>query len=307
MYKKLSTVCALIGILAGLTITVVGQVTGGAVTGVVLDANGAVVPSATVTLRSKDTGQTLTSQTTSSGSYTFPNVPVGAYTITIENAGFQPASQELTVVLNQTTTVNATLQVGGIAAETVTVTAASEALVQSDSSQLGKTYETELVRNLPLFGNQNTLAALSPNVVLQPAGSAGSGGAVGGVRPRYNSFMIDGVDNNQFSVTGPQASVIQEAVQEATSSPTSRTSASTPPRPRRSGNCGRARLTGCPGSATSATGAPSAAPSSRTSSSSSGPTSTRTTTVKWPAHRSSRRRSKASTSSLRCPASARSS
>jgi outer membrane receptor protein involved in Fe transport len=216
MYKKLSTVCALIGILAGLTITVVGQVTGGAVTGVVLDANGAVVPSATVTLRSKDTGQTLTSQTTSSGSYTFPNVPVGAYTITIENAGFQPASQELTVVLNQTTTVNATLQVGGIAAETVTVTAASEALVQSDSSQLGKTYETELVRNLPLFGNQNTLAALSPNVVLQPAGSAGSGGAVGGVRPRYNSFMIDGVDNNQFSVTGPQTSVIQDAVQEFT-------------------------------------------------------------------------------------------
>ena len=216
MYKKSNALLALFCMLAFMTVTAVGQVTGGAVTGVVVDATGAVVPNASVTLRSRDTGQTLSSQSTASGSYTFPNVPVGAYTITIESTGFQPASQELTVVLNQTTTVNATLQVAGVAGETVTVTASSEALVQTDSSQLGKTYEAELVRNLPIFGNQNTLAALSPNVVLQPAGSAGSGGSVGGVRPRYNSFMIDGVDNNQFSVTGPQTTVIQDAVQEFT-------------------------------------------------------------------------------------------
>ncbi|HEV2761604.1 MAG TPA: TonB-dependent receptor [Pyrinomonadaceae bacterium] len=216
MNKKLNALLTLLCTLAFLTATASGQVTGGAVTGAVLDAQGAVVPGAAVTLRSKETGQTLTSQTTASGSYTFPNVPVGTYTITINNAGFQTATQELTVTLNQTTTVNATLQVAGVSAETVTVTASSEALVQTDSSQLGKTYESELVANLPIFGNQNTLAALSPNVVLQAAGSSGSGGAVGGVRPRYNSFMIDGVDNNQFSVTGPQTTVIQDAVAEFT-------------------------------------------------------------------------------------------
>jgi outer membrane receptor protein involved in Fe transport len=216
MHKKLSGLFALFAMMAFLSATAVGQVTGGAVTGVVLDAQGAVVPNATVTLRNRETGQTLSSQTTGAGSYTFPNVSVGTYTITIESSGFQTATQELSVVLNQTTTVNATLQVAGIAGETVTVTAASEALVQTDSSQLGRSYEGELVRNLPIFGNQNTLAALSPNVVLQPAGSSGSGGAVGGVRPRYNSFMIDGVDNNQFSVTGPQTTVIQDAVAEFT-------------------------------------------------------------------------------------------
>ena len=216
MYKKLNMLVALLCTLIFVTATAVGQVTGGAVTGEVVDAQGAVVPNASVTLRSKETGQTLTSQTTNSGSYTFPNVPVGTYTITIESSGFQPATQEVNVTLNQTTTVNATLQVAGVAVETVTVTAASEALVQTDSSQMGKTYEAELVRNLPIFGNQNTLAALAPNVVLQAAGSAGSGGSVGGVRPRYNSFMIDGVDNNQFSVTGPQTTVIQDAVSEFT-------------------------------------------------------------------------------------------
>ena len=216
MNRKLNALLALLCTLAFVTTTATGQVTGGAVTGVVVEATGAVVPNASVTLRSKDTGQTLTSQTTAAGSYTFPNVPVGTYTITIESTGFQQATQELTVALNQTTTVNATLQVAGVAGETVTVTASSEALVQTDSSQLGKTYEAELVRNLPIFGNQNTLAALSPNVVLQPAGTSGSGGAVGGVRPRYNSFMVDGVDNNQFSVTGPQTTVIQDAVAEFT-------------------------------------------------------------------------------------------
>jgi outer membrane receptor protein involved in Fe transport len=216
MYKKLNAPLALLFALTLMASTAMGQVTGGAVTGVVVDAQGAMVPNASVTLRSKETGQTLTSQTTESGSYTFPNVPVGTYTITIENTGFQAANQELTVTLNQTTTVNATLQVAGVTAETVTVTAASEALVQTDSSQLGKTYGSEMVRNLPIFGNQNALAALSPNVVLQPAGSSGSGGSVGGVRPRYNSFMVDGVDNNQFSVTGPQTTVIQDAVSEFT-------------------------------------------------------------------------------------------
>jgi outer membrane receptor protein involved in Fe transport len=194
------------------------QATGGAVTGVVVDVNGALVPNATVTVRSKQTGQQLTTQTTDAGSYNFPNVPVGDYTITVENAGFQPATQDLRVALNQTTTVNATLQAAGISGVTIDVTASSEALVQGDSSQLGRSFESKQVVDLPTFGNQNALALLSPNVVNFNAasGTSGTGGSVGGVRARYNSFNIDGVDNNQFSVTGPQTSVIPDAVQEFT-------------------------------------------------------------------------------------------
>ena len=93
MLKKLNTVLALLCAVAFAAATATGQVTGGAVTGVVVDAQGAVVSNATVTLRSRGTGQALTTQTTESGSYTFPNVPVGGYTISIENAGFQAATQ----------------------------------------------------------------------------------------------------------------------------------------------------------------------------------------------------------------------
>nr|MBA3242316.1 TonB-dependent receptor [Acidobacteriota bacterium] len=218
MRSRLASIFMAIGLFVACAATSFGQATGGAVTGDVLDATGAVVPNANVTLRSKQTGQTLTVQTTDTGSYNFPNVPVGEYTITIESTGFAPATQELKVTLNQTTSVNATLQAAGLAGVTIDVTAASEALVQSDSSQLGKSFEVRQIIDLPTFGNQNNLALLAPNVVNFNAfsGTSGTGGSVGGVRARYNSFNIDGVDNNQFSVTGPQTTVIPDAIQEFT-------------------------------------------------------------------------------------------
>src|SRR3712207_1858267 len=215
MYRKTIYILASAALLLALTTATFAQVTGGAVTGTVLDVNSAAVENATVTLRNKATGQELTTQSTGAGSFTFPNVPVGDYTITIEGAGFQPATQDVRVALNQESSVAATLQVAGQTV-TIDVTAASEALVQTDSSQLGKSFETRQVQDLPIFGNQNNLALLSPNVVVPGSGVLGDGGSVGGTRPRGNNFVIDGVDNNDPSITGAQTSVIQDAVQEFT-------------------------------------------------------------------------------------------
>jgi outer membrane receptor protein involved in Fe transport len=210
-------VLALVTVTALITFstTARGQVTGGSVTGTVADSQGAVIPNATVNLSNKATGQKLTTQTTDSGSYNFPNVPVGDYTITFENSGFTPANQDVKVSLNQAAVVDATLQAAGATA-TVNVTAASEALVQTESSVLSRSFETRQVENLPIFGDQNALALLSPNVVQRSAGVLGSGGSVGGTRARGNTFTVDGVDNNDASVTGPVVNVIQDAVQEFT-------------------------------------------------------------------------------------------
>ncbi len=210
LFSALAVFCIMITVS-----TVFGQVTAGRVTGSVLDPNGAAIVGSTVTLKNGATGLALTTETTGSGSFTFPNVLPGNYQITFESTGFQPVTQDVTVVLNQESAVNATLAVGGTGV-TVDVTAASEALVQTESSQLGRTFQTQQVQNLPVFGNQNALALLSPNVVGQSSGTAGSGGTVGGVRPRYNVFTVDGVENNDPSVTGPSTSVIQDAVGEFT-------------------------------------------------------------------------------------------
>ncbi len=204
---------ALLGSLFLLAASATAQVTGGAVNGTVTDTNGAAVPNATVSLKSKNTGQAFTTQTADTGAYNFPNVAVGEYDFTIEGQGFAPVKQTVKVALNQAATVDATLQTGPLNAN-VEVTGTSEADVQTDTSQLGRSFETRQVLDLPIFGNQNSLAALAPNVVERSSGVLGSGGSVGGTRPRGNTFNVDGVDNNDASVTGPVTGVIQDAIQE---------------------------------------------------------------------------------------------
>ena len=194
--------------------TVFGQATGGSITGQVLDPNGAVITSATVNLKNEATGQTLSTQTTGSGAFSFPNVLGGNYTLNVEAQGFQPISQKVSVQLSQESAVNVTMQVAGVSGATVDIVSANEALVQTESSQLGRNFETRQVQDLPVFNDIRSLALLSPNVVAQGVGVSGDGGSVGGTRPHANSFNVDGVDNNSPDLTGKQLDLIQDAISE---------------------------------------------------------------------------------------------
>jgi hypothetical protein len=210
-FSSLSNALLVVIVFAGFAF---GQATGGAVTGTVLDQAGAAIPNATVTIVNQQTGLKLTTQSSGAGAYSFPNVPVGDYQLSTEAAGFTVASVTVRVTLNQTATADIALQPGGVQAS-VQVNG-TVPLVQSDTSQLGQTFESRQVTELPIFGNQNQLAVLAPNVVERSAGVLGSGGAVGGSRPRGNVFTVDGVDNNDSQVTGPINSVIQDSIQEFT-------------------------------------------------------------------------------------------
>src|SRR5688572_9144716 len=213
MFRGLKyTLSIAVGLLLSSTL-IFGQVTGGAVTGTVSDANGAVVPNVTIKLADKARGQVFTTQTTESGSYLYPNVPVGEYTITIEQAGFEKVSKDLRVSLNQTVTVDTALQVAG-SNNVVNVAAGGDTLVQTDTSQVGKSFQSRGVQDLPNAGNINALAALAPNVLPNPVGLATTTPVIGGVRPRGNTFNVDGVDNDDPSVTGPVTAPIQDAVEE---------------------------------------------------------------------------------------------
>ncbi|HYE72697.1 MAG TPA: TonB-dependent receptor, partial [Blastocatellia bacterium] len=201
--------------MSALAISALGQVTGGRVSGTITDSTGAVISGAAVKLESFSTGQTLTTQTSSAGAYAFPNVPVGTYMMSVESNGFQGIKREVKVVLNQESTSDIALQVNGVSG-TVDINAASEALLQTDSSQLGQSYDGTILGSMPFFGNRHAAALLSPNIVEQSAGIQGVGGAVGGTRPRGNTFNLDGIDNNDPSITGPSTKVIPDAVQEFT-------------------------------------------------------------------------------------------
>jgi hypothetical protein len=198
------------------------QVTTGSVRGVVLDPNGAVVTNAKVTLTKKSTNNSITTQTSGTGQFEFNNLLVGDdYLVTVEAPNFKALTlTEVKVQLNQITDLPAQLTVGDVG-ETVTITSGGTELVDTTTNNLSKSFSERQVVELAqtnvggaFGGGVNNLALIAPNVSSSGGVGVGSGGSIGGQRPRNNNFVIDGVDNNRKDVTGPQAYVSPEVVQE---------------------------------------------------------------------------------------------
>jgi hypothetical protein len=215
MYRRTINALLLTGVLLLSVASIHAQVTGGRVNGTITDPTAAMVSNAAITLKAHSTGQVLSIQTNESGAYSFPNVAVGGYTLTVEAAGFQVGIREIKVSLNQLTTLNLPLSVA-VVQENVTVSATSGQEIQTDSSQQLNGFSNAQIQQLPIFNDINLLARLSPNVTKQSAGVHGVGGSVGGMRSHANTFNLDGVDNNDLVSTGPAVNVIQDAVEQFT-------------------------------------------------------------------------------------------
>src|SRR4030095_3462413 len=76
----------------------------------------------------------------------------------------------------------------------------------------------DLAQTANVAGTNNggiyNLALISPNVVSSGGVGLGTGGSVGGQRPRDNDFIVDGIDNNDKTVSGPQIYISPESVAE---------------------------------------------------------------------------------------------
>ncbi len=189
----------------------------GTISGTVKDPSGAVIPGATVTIVNDQTGVTRSLVASDAGYYTAPNLLVGSYTVNVEALGFSPYSRaKVQVQATQVVEVTVELTVAG-SASTIQVVDGAD-LVQSQSSQLTKSFDNKLVAELPTVTGQNTsvlnLAIYLPNTTTALGGTSGSGGSVGGLRGRQNSFSVDGVNNNDPSTTVVSQQVIPDAVQE---------------------------------------------------------------------------------------------
>jgi hypothetical protein len=193
------------------------QGTTGALRGTVTDPQAAVVAGATVTAQNEATKVEDKTTTTSAGTYVFPNLLPGKYTLRVDAQGFSAGVHTgIAVNANQVNDSNVTLGLQQ-ANEQVEVSANVEA-IQLSSNTLSNNYDTKQVVTLPntaaLNGSPLNLAIYAPNTTAQPGGVAGTGGSIGGTRPRDNNFMVDGVDDNNLNVTGPNSTVIPDAVGE---------------------------------------------------------------------------------------------
>ena len=184
----------------------------------VSDATGAGILDAKVTVTNEATGVSTVATASSVGTYVFPNLLVATYTVSVEKSGFKKSvNKGVQVESNQVADVAATLEVGDATA-VVEVTAGAE-LVKTESSELGATFGEQAVHDLPLNtlgGDVKEFAVFAPGTTTQQGGVLGSGGSIGGTRPRFNGFSIDGVDDNKVDTNGPTQPVIQESVAEFT-------------------------------------------------------------------------------------------
>jgi hypothetical protein len=190
------------------TVPAMAQATAGSLRGVVTDQNGAVVVDADVTARNTGTGVDTKSKSNAEGLYNFPNLLPGTYLVIVEKSGFKRQEfQGVNVIAGQVNTLDAILQTGQIT-ETVTVTASGAELVQKEQAQISNTFESRKVADLPsniAGGGIDTLALLAPGIV-PGFGNVNSNGttlSVNGNRARSNNFTIDGADNNDLSIGGP--------------------------------------------------------------------------------------------------------
>ncbi|HMH15356.1 MAG TPA: carboxypeptidase regulatory-like domain-containing protein [Edaphobacter sp.] len=162
----------------------------GGIAGSVQDSTGAVVPNAKILLLGTDTGYTRETVSTSSGDYSFQDLPLGNYSITVSSPGFQQTKiDKIAVRPGQVFSLDIKV---GIAAssEQVEVNAAAVAL-DTVSSTNNAVVNEKAVANIPLNGRDFTqLLKITPGF--------NGAGSLNGARTNQNNWQIDGADNNDL-------------------------------------------------------------------------------------------------------------
>lgn len=172
------------------------------VTGRVTDSHGAPIQGAKLTLANVERGAQRIASSNQHGVYTIPFVPPGNYRMTAHMTGFKSARREsLTLSVEQVERLDFELEAGGIVEE-LTVQPATP-LLERETSSVSQVIENKTIVTLPLNGrNYSQLVALMPGAMpdqfaqLSPAGNAPDAFNLNGNRALQNTFLIDGMDNN---------------------------------------------------------------------------------------------------------------
>jgi hypothetical protein len=190
--------------------TTLAQVTTGTIVGTVKDTGGGAVSGVTVTITEVNKGTSSRFTTDATGSYNAPFLIPGTYEIAFEASGLKKLVRRGVVLqVNERARVDAALEIGTFA-EATEVTALAP-LTRSDSAELGEVIEERAVRELPLNGrNFATLVYLAPGITPGQTGENLSGASTFnprgasnfnalGSQANTNAWLVDGIDNNEYT------------------------------------------------------------------------------------------------------------
>jgi len=199
-------VCSVLILLASFFLTAQNVVLTGSLGGRVTDASGAIVPGASVVVRSLTTGVQQSAQTNHAGLYRLPVVMPGAYSITASLKGFRDVQVLVRVLVGNTTSQDIKLQVGA-SADTVKVI--GTAPLRPEESSASTVLDRSLIEDLPLNGRKYTdFMVLTPNTSYDgDTGLVSIAGQQGGEDSGYangngsSAFTVDGSNatNNYFA------------------------------------------------------------------------------------------------------------
>jgi hypothetical protein len=173
----------------------------GGLRGIVMDANGGVIPDAKVTMINQGTAAQRTTLTGPTGEFVFSEVVPATYSLTVESAGFKKFQQASIVVgTQQQVSLNAKLEIGQVS-ETVEVKE-EVPLIENATASQGQVLDNQKLTELPNLGrNPFMLSKLVQNVM--PVGnpaynrmedqSGSSSISIAGGPVRGNNYLIDGV------------------------------------------------------------------------------------------------------------------
>src|SRR5258707_4280353 len=200
-----------LGIAAGMSLVVTppahaqATVGTGSIQGTILDPRGASVPAAKVRISSKETGQTITPEVTSSGDYNSSALKPGTYVVRVEAPGFKALEMTVTVQVGIVSSGSVNLEIGS--SSTVVTVEASAVQLNTEQATVQGVMTTDQIEQLPIGGrNFLDLAQLEPGVQIQDGGNFDptkkgfSSISFGGRFGRTARIEVDGLDISDETV-----------------------------------------------------------------------------------------------------------
>ena len=212
-----STLFAVFAIICSFTAsTASAQSVNGRIEGTVRDQTEALVPAASVTVTSSQTGVERTATTSDEGVFAIPEVPPGTYNVRVEAASFKTTNVASVVVeVGTPASLNVTLEAGNIGEEITISASEAQEVVNTTNAEIGDVVERRRVLDLPLDG-RNPL-----DLIGLQAGADGETGRVNGNRARGLNITVNGInasDNFNKSedtiINNPTIPVSVESVRE---------------------------------------------------------------------------------------------
>jgi Carboxypeptidase regulatory-like domain len=194
LLRRWQSIAIIITLLAFWVSASLAQTFRGGISGLVTDPSGAAIVGATVRAVNDATGQVHQTVSSSAGEFTFQDIPLGSYTITVSAAGFQAVKAEK-VTVSAGAVYSLPLKLSTAAGSTTVEVSASTLALDTTSPTQTSTIPEKSVQDIPLNGRDFTqLIALTPGFAGYSAN--GTDGSLNGSRANQINWQIDGVDNN---------------------------------------------------------------------------------------------------------------